>query len=136
MTSSELYEKLRPKRSWYEIATYWSGKRGLDCNMSSIYTELIKDAARCNNYSSDVIYDIREIDRKLESFEKDAPFDPVWIGFRKMGVDGTNYVLSRVSDSNDPVTYTLSANYFALYSMNIELTEYGNYHIVMNEYAV
>ena len=132
MTSNELYEKLKPSEQQVYLAQY--NARGLDFNTSDMFTRLIKYAARCNGYNSDIYYDLSYIDDRLKHFEPADDFEPIWIGFRKMGVDCTSFVLTRC---NNESTYgSLSLNYFALYSLSVERTEEGFFNVYLNEYYV
>ena len=133
MTSKELFEKLKPSEQKVYLAQY--NARGLDFNTSDMFSRLIKDAARCNNYNSDIYYDLSYIDDRLKHFEPAEDFEPIWIGFRKMGVDCTSFVLTRVNDES--MYGSLSNNYFALYSISVERDNTDNFHVVwFNEYYV
>lgn len=138
MTSKELFDSMTPSKTEKYFAQLLAD--GMSVNLSSMYTKLIRDAARCNSYSSDVFYDLKHIERRMKEFNPNEEFEPIWIGFRKMGVDGTGYVLSRIDNdtSRGPLakTYALSNNYFALYSVTVENREYDFYDIVLNEYCV
>ena len=51
----------------------WDGEKRVSINMSSIYTALIKEAAKCENYASDVLYDIKHVEEELyEKYGMDA----------------------------------------------------------------
>lgn len=70
-----------------------------EINMSDIYTQLIFETGRwVERYASDLLYDIKAIDDYIKSPDKvqQANFP---IGLRKSGVDGTNFILSRLSDT-------------------------------------
>ena len=133
MTSKELYEKLVPSEEKTYKYAYLSD-HGLEINLESMFSGFIKDAARCNSYNSDVYYDIHHIKETLREFNPESEFEPIWIGFRKMGVDGTSYVLCNAE--NDYPRVNLSSNYFALYSVNIVHEEDNYYNIVLCKYAV
>lgn len=128
MTSKELYFKIAPDKTTRLLAQL--GDNGLEVNMSTEFSRLIKDAARCNHYNSDVYYDIKEIHEQFKEYDG-KEFEPIWIGFRRMGVDGTSYVLARVEDNN-PYRY-LFREYFALYSVTVEKEE-DRYYVCFNEY--
>jgi len=129
MTSEELYNKIKPIKIYRYSAQMLSD--GLSFNVSDIFCRFVKDAARCNGYNSDVYYDMKYIEKRLREF-KEKEFEPIWVGFRKLGVDGTDYVLCRASDKQ---TYgTLASNYFALYSITIEKKDEGWYTVLLNEY--
>ena len=130
MTSSELYDKIRPSKTKEFTAQLTND--GLNNNISSIFCPLIKDAARCNRYQSDIYYSLKQIDEMMEQFNPNHMPEPIWIGFRRDGVDGTSFVLSRTG--ND--IYNLHKEYFALYSVTVEkdLEYSGFYKVLMNEY--
>lgn len=130
MTSKELYNKLKSHKT--ETLTAQLLQNGLSVNMSSFYTKLIKDAARCSNYSSDVVYDIQGINKRLENFNPEEDYEPIWIGFRRQGVDHAGYILSRIDGLGS--TLPLWNTYFALYSVTIEHDEGEFYKILLNEY--
>ena len=62
---------------------------------ASIYTVLIKEAAKCHNYSSDVLYDIQYIENLLKQTDVILPSN-IYFGFRKLGVDGFEIIRERV----------------------------------------
>lgn len=132
MTSKELYQKIVPLNVHNYSAQLTT--RGLETNLSTIFTTLIKDAARCNSYSSDVYYDLCAIDTEMKTFDKEEEFEPMWFGFRKLGVDGTSFVLCRLEDNN--VYASLSRNYFALYSLDVRKKSDDWFDLVWSEYAV
>lgn len=128
MTSLELYRKLTPNKT--ENYTAQLLNDGLSVNLSGFYTKLIKDAARCNDYSSDIVFDINGLNKKLKEFRAGQEFEPVWIGCRKMGVDGTDFVLARTEGDYAK----LHKNYFALYSVTVDRTDPDWYQITVSEY--
>lgn len=130
MTSLDLYKTLKP--SVTEVKEHVQVLAdGISCNLSDFYTKLIKDAARCNNYSSDIVYDINGINEKLEAYRNGQEFEPVWIGFRRYGVDGTTYILSVINEQPD---FQLHQRYFAIYSVMVEDDDPGWCKIIINEY--
>ena len=131
MTSRELFEKMNPEKHSY-LAQYTS--RGLEFNESDLFTRLIKEAAKCEYYSSDVFYDIQYTDNRFKEFDPEEEFEPIWYGFRKMGVDCTNFVLCRI---NDEITYgSMKENYFAVYSLTVEKKDTGWYTVYLTKYPV
>lgn len=128
MNSRELYNKMTPCKTEKVLAQLLAD--GLSCNLSTFCSKLIKDAARCNRFNSDVVYDINGIQDALKKYRANTEFEPIWIGFRRYGVDGTNYILSRIDGSIDNVY----RDYFALYSLDVENKEPGWCWVVLNEY--
>ena len=112
------------------------GKNKLVANMTDVYSKLIKEAGRCNRFSSDVIYDINEIEKQMESYPEIRKFDPVLVGFRKDGVDGNSFILSRCNGN----PYEVYRDYFALYSVTLEddpSPVYNDYKmLVLTEYMI
>lgn len=76
----------------------WDRKTYVNINMSSIYTALIKEAARCDNYASDILYEIANIDNAIRNLNKEE--DSIIFGFRDMGVDHYNFIKSRIEYGN------------------------------------
>lgn len=78
-----------------------------DINMSSIYSKLINEAGRwCTSYASDLLYDIKAIDDYIKTPTlTDTPKSHVFaIGFRESGVDGNDFVISRLEDTMDHIS--------------------------------
>lgn len=98
-----------------------------EINMSDVYSVLIKEAAKCNYYASDLIYDIREIEERLKSFDtgNEECFEPILIGFRKMGVDGNSFVLPRVTEASKGCAYAICYphDYFCVFAITFEKDE-------------
>lgn len=128
MTIQQLYEKLHPSKTMTAHAQMLAD--GLSVSVSDIYTRLIKDAARCNSYSSDVFYDLQKIDRELHEFRPGSIFEPIFVGFRRHGVDGNSFILSRIGEN----PYNTHQEYFALYSLTVEPDGEGWYNVLFNEY--
>lgn len=100
----------------------------LDINLSSEFTQLIKEAARCNRYSSDIIYDIGNVNDKLEAFNPDDEMPIFAMGFRRDGVDGNTFILSRLNNNHGGSMYGLYKEYFAIYFMEVVRdAEYSDY---------
>lgn len=131
MTIQELYTKLRPSKTETLTAQILADR--MSVNLSTFFTTLIKDAARCNSYSSDIYYDLREIDENVHAYRGTEEFTPLFIGFRRHGVDGSSIVLSRINCANDNV-YIVHNEYFALYSVNVERDGEGWAKVIINEY--
>lgn len=87
-------ETIKATGSIYE----WNDKTHVSINMSSIYTALIKEAAKCENYASDVLYDIKHVEEEL--YENMKETSNVFFGFRDMGVDHKEYIKSRIEYGN------------------------------------
>lgn len=128
MTADEFTAKLTVK----DVSKYSAQLTNvLNANMSDIFTILIKDAARCNRYSSDIFYDLTAVRDRMEHFSRSEPFEKMLFGFRKDGVDCTNFVLSRCSNPLDAYD-----EYFAFYSLGVEHEEDDFYKLVLTEYYV
>lgn len=131
MTIEKLYETLRPSKTETLTAQILADR--MSVNLSTFFTTLIKDAARCNNYSSDVYYNLREIDEKVHDYRDMDLFTPIFIGFRRHGVDGNAFILSRITSANDNV-YIVHNEYFALYSIDVQSDGAGWAKVIINEY--
>ena len=128
MTSKELYEKLKPSVSKTENVQAIGGR--INYNTSSFCTKLIKEAARCNAYSSDVVYNINGMTEAMRNFDPKADPVIIWFGFRRHGVDHDSYILSKIGED----VYNVYHDYFALYSVKIEAESPGYVDITFNEY--
>ena len=71
------------------------GEVSLNINMSSIWTALIKEAAKCDSYASDVLIDIDTVRMKLKSDNTDD-FTQYFV-FRTNGVDHEEFIRNRGS---------------------------------------
>ena len=131
MTSRELFEALSPNDTIELTAQLL--ENGLSVNMSGVYSQLIKEAARCNNYNSDVVYDIEDIMDRLKEFRAGDEWKPVFIGFRRHGVDGTSFVLSRIG-SPERRYNVIYKEYFALYAIDVEEETEGFYKVIFCTY--
>lgn len=134
MTMTDLFNKLTPISVERYIAQRVDNV--LSVNYSTLFCKLIKDAARCNNYQSDVFYTLKEIYDKVYNFcpeEHPKILEPIWVGFRKMGVDSNNFIYCRISDNDFRIA--LSREYFALYCIRFEKDERG-WWVVVYEYGV
>lgn len=132
MTSKELYEKLIPADEKHYVGQLLDN--GLSVNLSDMFSRFVKDAARCNGYNSDIYYDMKHIDEAMHEFDPDKEFEPIWVAFRKLGVDGTAYVLCRAEENN--LYSSICDNYFALYCVTVEHNSYDFYSVVLREYPV
>lgn len=92
-------ETIKATGSIYE----WNDKTHVSINMSSIYTALIKEAAKCDNYASDVLYDIKHVEEEL--YENMKETSRVFFGFRDMGVDHNDYIKWHIEDDDLKETY-------------------------------
>jgi hypothetical protein len=67
-----------------------------DVNTSSVFSEILRSLRYCDNYLSDVLYDIEKIRTLIEGGKGGV----VWLGFRKDGVDGVDYIRENLKDTN------------------------------------
>lgn len=106
-----------------ERAQYSSYSKQVEVNMSTIYTQLIREAARCNRYASDLVYDIESINEMF----KTSNFETRIIAFRKDGVDENNFVKS----GTDGDTNNIYKMYFAIYFIKVEADkDYSEFYTV------
>ena len=133
MTSQQLFEAIEPNKT-EKFGAQLNNAR-LSFWRPGIFNPLIKDAARCTSFQSDVYYDLKEIEDRVNNFNPRNKFEPIWIGFRRHGVDHTEYVLHKCGD-DDHVSSVLHREYFALYSVTVEPDEEyeGFYNVYLNEY--
>lgn len=100
---------------------------GIDVNLSSSFTAMIKEAAKCNRFSSDLIYDIQTINSRLSSFDlfDEESYSPILIACRKDGVDGNGFITSRVEDASRNCAFAICfpGSYFSVFAVTFEKTE-------------
>lgn len=78
----------------------YTRNRQKDMNLSSIFTELIKQAAVCEAYSSDICYEIHEIMSAMDGkIDPACIFKTYMFGFREFGVDHDNFIKCRLEGS-------------------------------------
>ena len=95
--------------SW--VTSYENENEGIfDVNYSSILTHLIKEAAKCESYASDLFVDWKSIDKSLRNKELKSNY--YLFGFRNMGVDHRSYVEVRGIDSEE---------YRSVYHLDVEV---------------
>lgn len=111
---------------------YPYGNEGsLETNLSSEFSELIRQAARCNRYGSDLIYDINNVNNTMETWTGEKTL--FVFGFRRDGVDGNSFVLSRVNNECKNI-YDIHKLYFALYFMEVKEDEgYTDFYKVVTD---
>lgn len=88
-------------------AIYFEYPHRTNVNMSDVYTRLIQDAGRfAESYASDLLYDIDAIRDLLSALPEDADFGGrdrldyyIAVGIRENGVDGNQFVMSRLEQS-------------------------------------
>ena len=79
----------------------WTGKCNY-LNLSGIYDRLIKEAAKCKYYASDLLIDIKSLEKVLDNQESGRFF----FGFRDSGIDHEAFIDSRLeSAGGDPGPY-------------------------------
>lgn len=106
-------------------------------NASSVYTFLLKKAAMCEHYASDILYNIKEVEAAIEGrcmmpivndngeIENISPVT-VYFGFRDMGVDGYCFINSRL-DSPECYGKLKDAYINGLYCVELTASEkYAN----------
>ena len=78
-------------KSWTLIDTIHGQPNAI--NLSSIYTLLIKEAGKCEAYSSDILIDIDSIKESIKQFDGDTKIH--YIGFRNYGTDHETFIVCR-----------------------------------------
>ena len=88
-------------------------------NMSAIYDRLIKEAAKCTHYASDLIIEIKILEQAIENRENIK----VFFGFRDMGVDHESFIDSRLESAvGNP-----EANYRAIWMVDLQFDQVNSY---------
>lgn len=80
-----------------EVTGYVDGNDKLQMNMSYIYSKLIKEAAKCKQFASDIIYDIASIEDSINEIQE-CKTSNIVIGFRESGTDSNTYMKNRVRE--------------------------------------
>ena len=81
-----------------------NGNVRVNYNMSTAFTWMIKAAATCRHYASDIIYDIEDIRNTIERFAENMvngiSNDEYirYIGIRDMGVDSNDFIYSKLDE--------------------------------------
>ena len=81
-----MYYNLRPIGSPITHGNFYH-----DCANSDIISYLIKEAAQCDAYASDIYYDIKMLYALTQHPDEDKPDAWYPLGFRDMGVNGPAY---------------------------------------------
>lgn len=118
MTAREAFDKI----CWTarkEYTAQLTEQCGLSLNLEDFFTRLIKDAARTNRFSSDIRYTLNEIEDQLREFKEGDEWKPIFIGFRRDGVDGTSFVLSTINNAKDS-SQAIRERYFAFYGIDVK----------------
>lgn len=106
-------------------------KKKVAVNYTNIQSFLIKEAGNlCDYYASDLLFNLKEVDELLHQTKTDF-HERIAFGFRKFGVDGNKFTLSRLSRPN--VYGSIASNYRALYVLDIDMshTDYGTPEVKM-----
>lgn len=98
-----------------EICTSWS-----DCT-----TEIIKEAAKCKNWSSDMLYGIHDVMKCVELGEKEIP--DKWFAFRELGVDHAAHIMYKWNNK-----LYADEQYRKIYVLRTEYEE-GQYYFTLYE---
>lgn len=99
-------------KKMYESTGRWSDTfEQFNVNTSDILTHLIKEAAKCDRFSSDLFIDWNHVDDDLKN--RCLESKQYLIGFRDMGVDHKSFIEARGIDSEV---------YRAVYQLDIEVS--------------
>lgn len=108
----------------------WTKKR-MEVNLSSEFSELIRQATRCNRFSDDIIYGIENVKDAMETWTGEKRLFA--FGFRRDGVDGNSFVLSRVNNECEKL-YKIHDKYFAIYFVEVKEDEgYTDFYKVVTD---
>lgn len=92
-------------------------KAKADINLSSILTRLIKKAATCKAYASDLFISWESVQEKLNDPYRSLPFSE-FFGFRENGVDHNPYIYTKLRDK---ATYGENI-YNSIYRLDVWMT--------------
>jgi hypothetical protein len=82
-------------------------------NYSDILSTLIKEAAKCEKYASDLFIDWLSLNKRLE--DREYTGENMLFGFRDMGVDHTDFVKVHLTNGDE-----LDKNYNSIYELVIK----------------
>lgn len=95
----------------------YSDKFHADVNYSSIFTELIQAVGcLCEFYASDLYFELRDIEKCVNCLDTDVLF----IGIRKNGVDGNDFISKRIDKNN--INYSPNI-YIKMYRLETKIEE-------------
>ena len=109
----------------YVIGSYVPREKVFSSNLSTEFTTLIQNAGRwCERFASDILHDVKSIERFLESAyddycnvtEGEITEKNFLFGFREDGVDHWDFIQSRVINDNIKTYY-----YRALYELSFRV---------------
>lgn len=102
-------------------------------NWARIGTVLVKEAAKCENFASDILIDCNKIVNVVAE-EKEFSED-FYLGFRENGVDHKEFVKGRLGE-NLTDNY-IEDIYFVLYRLNVTKERaYGSYSVTYTLYRI
>lgn len=81
----------------YGVITVRENKTKTEINLCSILTKLIKEAATCKAYASDLFISWESVVEKLDDPYESLPFSE-FFGFRENGVDHNPYIYTKLRD--------------------------------------
>ena len=122
---SIVYKKKRVSRAeggYNEHSHKW------DVNLSSILDILIKEAAKCTRYASDLFISWEQVEELLKKEQLIFP-KKFFFGFRDMGVDHLAYIQAKYDPKNIGITpdyrciYMLQGKFENEYSISFTLYE-------------
>ena len=106
-------------KSWTLIDTIHGQPNAI--NLSSIYTLLIKEAGKCEAYSSDILIDIDSIKESIKQFDGDTKIH--YIGFRNHGTDRESFIACR-KESEYRKVYMITIEPYERYANYVSATLY------------
>lgn len=81
---------------------YRSSDDNIDINYSSIIDKLIKEAAKCKRYSSDIIISLKSFENNIPKKYQGEDFCYYeYFGFREMGIDHEKFIKCNLDILND-----------------------------------
>ena len=90
-------------------------------NLSSIYTLLIKEASKCEAYSSDILIDIDSLKESIKQFDGNTIIH--YIGFRNYGTDHESFIACR-NESEYRKVYMITVSPHEHYDDYVAVTLY------------
>lgn len=101
-------------------------------NLGKILDILIKEAAKCTRYASDLFISWRQVEESLCAETKTYTTKRFFFGFRDMGVDHLAYIQAKY----DPDNRAFKPDYRCIYMLKGELDDKNEFRFTLYEIEV
>lgn len=101
-------------------------------NLGKILDILIKEAAKCTRYASDLFISWRQVEESLCAETKTYPTKRFFFGFRSMGIDH----FADIQANYDPGNRAVKPDYRCIYMLKGELDDKSEFRFTLYEIEV